>query len=139
MNTENNINVIDMSGEEPRQFTFQMPKLPAWDMAQQIGYEPKTTFWQDFSIADIYGPEAIMDTFRRAFSEWRDDVEYIAEMSLVLNHKGLWYHTASEQHGGDEALSVISELYFTLWENLHDWARKHFTGEEGEYYFNVTD
>ncbi len=23
-----------------------------WKMAREIGYEPKTTFWQDFSIAD---------------------------------------------------------------------------------------
>ena len=30
-----------------------------------IGYEPKTTFWMDFSIADKFGIEAIVDTFNQ--------------------------------------------------------------------------
>ena len=31
------------------------------------GYEPITTFWQDFSIAEIYGDEFIKDTAQTAF------------------------------------------------------------------------
>lgn len=33
------------------------------------GYQPKTTFWMDFSIADRFGTEAIVDTYERAFKE----------------------------------------------------------------------
>lgn len=74
---------------------FTLPKLPQWTMAAQIGYEPKTTFWDDFSIADLYDLNAIANTFGDAFKEWRDNVEYIAELALVLNHKGHWYYQAS--------------------------------------------
>ena len=35
------------------------------------GYQPKTTFWMDFSIADKFGIAAIKDTYNRAFKEWK--------------------------------------------------------------------
>ena len=35
------------------------------------GYQPKTTFWMDFSIADRFGIEAIIDTYERDFKEWQ--------------------------------------------------------------------
>ena len=31
----------------------------------------KTTFWEDFSIAERFGLSAIQDTFNRAFKEWK--------------------------------------------------------------------
>lgn len=33
------------------------------------GYEPKTTFWEDFSTADKFGIDAIKETYNRAFNE----------------------------------------------------------------------
>ena len=136
---ETRINVIDMSGEEPKEYTIQMPRLPEWSMAEAIGYEPKTTFWRDFSIADIYGPEAIADTFKRAFREWRGDVTYLAELALVLNHKGCAYYYVSEQRDNDPILYKLAELYFAMYRKVDDWARENLTGEDEEYYFRVTD
>lgn len=31
------------------------------------GYETKTTFWDDFSIAEMFGINAVRDTYKRAF------------------------------------------------------------------------
>lgn len=59
---------------------------------QEIGYECKTTFWMDFSIADRFGIAAVKDTFKRAFKEWRTNVVYLTELVLVLNHK-MWQPT----------------------------------------------
>lgn len=125
--------------QEPRTVTFSFPKLPRWSMVEAIGYEPKTTFWEDFSIADLYGISAIKDTFKRAFFDWQDDVEYIAEMALVLNHKGLFYYYASEQNDNNEHLRALSTLYYELYEAIDDYANKHFTGDDATYYFRVTD
>lgn len=36
-----------------------------WPIEEQTGYKPQTTFWQDFSIADAFGADAISDTFNR--------------------------------------------------------------------------
>lgn len=33
-------------------------KIPKWDIEEETGYKPFTTFWQDFSIADTYGLQA---------------------------------------------------------------------------------
>lgn len=118
---------------------FEFPKLPEWKMAKDIGYEPQTTFWDDFSIADLYGLEAIADTYKRAFAAWKHDVKYIAEMTLVLNHKGIWYWQASQQYDDDEKLRLISDLYLELYWQLKDWAQRNFDGDDAEYFFNVTD
>lgn len=36
-----------------------------------LDYECKTTFWEDFDIADRFGVEAIRDTYKRARAEWK--------------------------------------------------------------------
>ena len=41
------------------------------DFMKENGNEVKTTFWEDFSIAERFGLSAIQDTFNRAFKEWK--------------------------------------------------------------------
>lgn len=132
------VTFIDENGSE-RSEVFKLPKLPAWSMAAEIGYKPKTTFWEGFSIADLFGIDAVKDTFNRAFAAWRDDVEYIAELALVLNHKGCFYYNASEQHDNDKGLYAFSQTYFAMYQTVHDYAHEHFTGDDADYYFKVTD
>ena len=43
------------------------------EFMKENGYEVKTTFWEDFSIAERFGLSAIQDTFNRAFKEWKED------------------------------------------------------------------
>ena len=45
-----------------------------WKMAEIFGYEPITTFWQDFTIADQFGVDAVVDTYNRVFEDWKDDI-----------------------------------------------------------------
>lgn len=42
-----------------------------YGMLEATGYEPISTFWTDFSIADTFGKEAVKDTYERAFAEWK--------------------------------------------------------------------
>lgn len=56
--------------------------IPRWNITELNGYEPITTFWQDFSIADKFGNNAIADTYRRAKSEWKDNYKYWTELCL---------------------------------------------------------
>ena len=56
------------------------------------GYEIKTTFWSDFSIADRFGINAIKDTFNNAFKNWKNNCEYITELACVMSWKSCaWY------------------------------------------------
>ncbi len=93
------------------------------------GYEPITTFWQDFSIADKFGNNAIADTYRRAKSEWKDNYKYWTELCLVLNHK-IW-----QWHERDNQRTI---LYDKLWREA-DAMTAEWSNEEQEYYFEITD
>lgn len=104
--------------------------IPAWFYPEQSGYEPKTTFWQDFSIADPFGLSAVTDTYRRAFREWKDNYEYLTELCLVLNHKA-WQH-----NGINEGLSALYVHYF---EQAYDYGMKHLKGDELDYFLETLD
>lgn len=41
------------------------------EFMKENGNEVKTTFWEDFSIAERFVLSAIQDTFNRAFKEWK--------------------------------------------------------------------
>lgn len=56
---------------------------------KENGYEVKTKFWEDFSLAERFGLSAIQYTFNRAFKEWKEDYEFLTELVLVLNRK-IW-------------------------------------------------
>lgn len=101
-------------------------------IANDIGYEMKTTFWSDFSIADVYGESAIKDTFKRAFDEWKDDKEYGTELCMVLNWKA-W------QHSKDGFADEIGKLYTKLYYELHEYICNHWKGDKLSYYYHTTD
>ena len=60
-------------------------------------YERKTTYTSDFSIAEwcvpIDGMNAVADTLRNALQNWRDSIEFCAEIIIVLNMKA-WDHSS---------------------------------------------
>lgn len=105
--------------------------MSTWVQAAEIGYEPKTTFWEDFSIADKFGVEAIKDTFERAFNEWKSNHIYITEMVMVLNHK-LWAWYDREDY-------EKAEIYDKLWRKADDYAQDNLKGEELQYFYSTTD
>ena len=90
-----------------------------------------TTFWQDFSIADVFGVDAIKDTYKRAFEEWKDDYRYLTDLVIVLNHK-CWQH----YENGNEK---ISQLYSDLYYEADEYALDNLKGDEATYYFKKTD
>lgn len=108
-----------------------MFKLPKWNVEEMCGYKPQTTFWQDFSIADVFGPDAVQDTFNRAFKEWKHDAVYLTEMVMVLNHKCNYFYSAN--------IMPLYRLYLKLYEEANDYARDHLKGKDLDYFYQVTD
>ena len=89
-----------------------------------------TTFWQDFTIADAFGIDAVKDTYNRAFNEWKSNYKYLTDLVMVLNHKiWQWY----------EKNDALAELYNDLWDKTAQYALDNLEGEELSYYFRVTD
>lgn len=107
-----------------------MIKFPQWNIEEETGYRPMTTFWMDFSIADKFGYKAVQDTYRRAFHDWKHDYKYLTELVLVLNHKA-WQHCDKNP--------VLSELYIQLYEIADNYAIDNLKGYELKYFFEITD
>lgn len=96
-----------------------------------MDYDFKTTFWQDFTIADKFGIEAIKDTYKRAFNEWKDNYIYLTELVLVLNWKS-WQHS-------EKGNQPYTDLYIDLYYKTDDYALDNLKGEQLSYYYNTTD
>lgn len=90
-----------------------------------------TTFWSDFSIADRFGLNAVKDTFRRAFREWKGNYMYLTDLVLTLNHKIYDHYTAGRER--------YAELYNDLWEKADSYASENLTGAERDYFCRMTD
>ena len=99
-------------------------------MLLENGYETKTTFWQDFSIADAFGIEAIKDTFKRSFRDWKYNCEYITELAMVMSWKSCsWYEKDRQK----------SELYAQYYHKVDSWCLDNLKDKELEYYIRTTD
>ena len=94
------------------------------------GYVMTTTFWEDFSIADRFGVNAIKDTYQRAFNEWKGNHIYLTELVIVLNHK-IWQHYQKND--------AYAELYNALWEKADAYACDNLKGEELAHFYHITD
>ncbi len=101
------------------------------DYYKRTGYKIFTTFYEDFSIADAFGMNGIMDTYLRAKREWKHDYKYITELSLILNMKlSEWY-----AKGRLDYVSAYSEALA----DLSDYRKSHFTEKQIRYFYKVFD
>ncbi len=104
-------------------------QVPA--IAVEIGYKMKTTFWGDFTVAEILeGEKGVEDTYKRAFESWKDDKEYATELSLVLNWK-IWQHHIENEK--------LAKVYDKLWAKIDNYIMDNWKGEELQYYIRQTD
>lgn len=100
-------------------------------------YERKTTFTSDFSIAEWFlpteGVESLADTLKRALNEWKNSVEYFAELIIALNMKS-WEHHARKNY---ELSKLYANLYYSVKDLYFDW----FEGNSQviDYYFQYVD
>lgn len=101
--------------------------------AKNVGYERKTTFYSDLSIAECYGIKSIKDTYNRVVKQWLDNHEYFTEFIMCLNWKS-W-----EMY--DRKNFDLSKLYADLFEKARNKAYKHYKNNKEvlEYMFNVLD
>lgn len=104
--------------------------LKIWNIEAETGYKPITTFYQDFSIADIFGIDAIKDTFNRAFNEWKDNYKFLTELVMVLNWK-IYEHYKNN--------NTYAKLYNDLWSEADRYAVDNLKDEEANYFYDITD
>ena len=101
-----------------------------WNIESMTGYKPRTTFYEDFSIADAFGGSAIRDTYCRAFNAWQSNIEYMTELVMVLNWKIAEHYRRN---------NILAEMYDELWSKADEWVLDHFDGDDLQYFLRTTD
>ena len=99
--------------------------------------ERKTTFLEEFFIANAFGANAIECAFDRAFEECERNIVYIAELACVVNY---WCWKCWEQN--DRKYEERSSLYQKYFYQLKDYVYADdspFTEEEQSYFFDMID
>ena len=73
--------------------------------ASECGYERKTTFFSDLSLAEWLGAASVRDTYNNVVKSWFNDKVYFTEFVMSLNWK-IW-----EQHarGNDKWIDISFE------------------------------
>ena len=99
-----------------------------------------TTFRQDFNIAEAWGRDAVRDTFNRCVEEWKDDIRYMTNLVLVLNHK-VWDWWDKEQDSKEEPWATFyNELWRRAVDTVYDlYGKGEYSREEMDFYFLMTD
>ncbi len=110
---------------EVKEYTIPVPVFEEhWYENPITGEKLISSFRVDFKIADAFGAEAIIDTYKRAKSEWHFSVEYMAELVLSL----YWAITTNIK---------FASLYYDLWQDCHTFCCNHFKNENLTKYFNL--
>lgn len=142
------VEFVEINMEQINDF---LKSLPAWNIENETGYKPITTFWQDFSIADAaprFGEDAIgaiRATWKAAVTVFRNDYKYMTELVMVLNHK-IWYHHDAAIRAKSEGLlnrrdfhMRLAQEYDAAWRATDEWCVNNFKDEAAKYYFETTD
>ena len=106
-------------------------RIKMWNIEAMTGYHPKTTFYEDFSIADAFGIAAVKDTYKRGLRTAQAmGYEYLTEFVMALNWK-IWEHY--------EQREPLARVYNDLWMKAAEIAESTLQGEELSYYYRTTD
>lgn len=108
-----------------------MLKVKTWNIESMTGYKPQTTFYEDFSIADMFGISAIKDTYKRGLETAKAlGYIYLTEFVMALNWK-IWEHYQTNE--------PIARVYNDLWDKASEIAQTTLQGDELMYYYRTTD
>lgn len=109
-------------------------KTQVFNSEAMFGYKQISTFFSDFSIAEIYSrnkEKAVRETFKLAFKGWKDNYKMLTELVMVLNWKS-WQHAEKGDYD-------LSEVYVELYEKAREYAFENLKDEELKYFFDTTD
>lgn len=106
-------------------------KVPPTESPIQYDDGFSTTFKSDFTIADAFGEDAVRDTYKRAFNEWKGQYRYLTDLVITLNHKIYEHH--------EKGNKALSQVYDELWKAADAYACDNLKGDELAYFYKTTD
>ena len=99
-------------------------------LEKMLDFKFESSFWEEFSIAEEYGPEGIRRHYDTVFDQYKDNLKYLTELVLVLNIKiFIWY-------GVDD---TIGKMYDKLWKETDSYALNTLKSDDLHYYLSILD
>ena len=104
--------------------------LEKYRLEEALDFHFESTFWEEFSIAEAYGPKGIREHYDLVFDQWRDNVKFLTELVLVLSLKiNKWFMVDDE----------LGLTYDALWRECDAWTLKNLKGDDLHYYLSTLD
>lgn len=101
-----------------------------WNIEEETGYKPLTTCYMDLSIAEPFGNDAIMQTYRALKKGFEGNVKYLTELTMALNWKIYEHYNRNRE---------MAKLYNELYLKMDDYCYNTFKGDDRTYYLRTTD
>ena len=99
-------------------------------LEKMLDYKFESTFWEEFSIAENYGRDAVRKYYDLVFSQWKDNIKYLTELVLVLNLKlFIWFKVDDD----------LGKMYEDLYVDADAYALSSFEGDDLHYYLHTLD
>ena len=87
----------------------------------------KTIIWKQFDVAELCGKETIKGVAEADFDEYKDDIESLTALIMVINHKS-WAHQA------DDLCDLYADLYYEYYEKAINYLNEQDRHEELTYF-----
>ena len=107
-------------------FPSLYPQLNEWRI--------DTTFWDEFTAAEVIGREKVESLFDELFEKWKSDAKHLVELCLVTNHKS-WQHHGTGNNGYSK---YYAECYYKCYDRAFD-DDSRLSKEDRTMFYNVID
>lgn len=92
-------------------------------------------FWERFDTAEMCGEATIKGVAEANFDVYKDDIEGLTMLVMVINHKS-WNH---HDMGNDKLCSLYADLYYKYYEKAIDYLEENNREEDLRYFIRTLD
>lgn len=99
-------------------------------LEKMLDFKFESSFWEEFSIAEDHGGDAVREHYDLVFPQWKGNLKYLTELVLVLNIKlFIWFKVDDD----------LGKLYEELWMKTDQYALNTLSGDDLHYYLHTLD
>ena len=104
--------------------------LEKLSLEKMLNYKFESTFWEEFSIAENSGRDAVREHYDLVFQQWKENTKFLTELVLVLNLKlFIWFKVDDD----------LGKMYEDLYVDADAYALSSLKGDDLHYYLHTLD
>ena len=95
----------------------------------------RETIWAQFDFAEVCGPNTIRGVAEADFDSYKDDIEWLTMLVMVINHKS-WHH---HDLGNEKLCELYAELYYKYYEKAINLLEAESRENDLTYFIRTLD